>query len=159
MNETSQPIIFPVSAIHFPSIYVPRNYGPDPKGPEFYGFSVAADEVPMPLLARMKSRMWMERDMRICNFRGRHAPQVIVTGTTGGMVDMKRYMDAANLPDDLIFRDIPAEVCIVVSEFEEHRAGCSPKTAVVFAPVAIRVKYEDLIKQYDALCARYFTGA
>lgn len=90
----------------------------------------------------------------------RFAPQIVLHDNRGGMqqlAQLREFMRASNLPEDLLFDGVAAEIALATATVREAFGFRQSLTERPMSYIrAVRFVYTDLIASYDRLCARYF---
>lgn len=150
MADKMEPIVFAVSEVFFPAIYKPKPFAePRHHGDEgVFGLAVNKHEVPDALLEHLDldpgvpSRPWI-------GLNGRRPPAVIADRDLGTVL---QCADAANLSRDELFTGIPMNLAVQPFTISNMLAGLSRRASVS----AVQVKYDDVVRRYDEICAKYF---
>lgn len=146
---------FQISEAFWPSIYEGYTFNVNER-PTF-GLSIKAEELPNDL--RPFARMSDKDGVSMVGLRSKIAPRVVVEGGDG--TTTFQCARDANLRLDLLFTRAPLELAVEHVTFESngYRGHARGETVNMLALVAVKVKIDDLIRRYDELCAKYFTGA
>lgn len=157
------------------AVYWPRFYKPSSldgvREHETYGCSVDWEDVPGEITQFVPRRkfkgdggIFTNRHGRtICefgSFNQRYAPQIMTHDnrhSMGEIVSLRDFMRASNLPEDLLFDGVKAEIAVatVMLPAQASRFKPMPERPASFIR-ALRFDYTDLIASYDRLCERYF---
>lgn len=162
-----EPIAVKDVTIHWPRFYEP-NILPGDK--QRFGCSFDASLLSMEArpFANIKNPSWQAVEsmpelsgLDLVVLSSQYRPVILLAeGNRHGMEQLTqlcRFMDAANMPRDWLFKGIKATLLLQPVEWRsEDRPRQHDHPGRALNLMAVQVRYTDLLAAYDKLCERYF---
>lgn len=142
-----EPLVFPVSQLHRPSIYTPLQI--EDAHPQ-YGAMIVHNEAPAALMDHLEDAKWVTAlSTHVFRLWGGKPPAVISDKPLDTILSCTR---AANLNPDLLFVGLPLLISVQPYVMDSTRVGKRNKAAIM----AVKVSHADMLRRYDEICAGFF---
>lgn len=145
----SERLVFDVPSLIWPYVYRPHRLPEQNR--DLYGGAVSAEWAPPALAEHLGTGQWVTAlDGDVYRMFSVEQPAVISDKPLNVIMSC---MDAANLPRDRLFHEVPLTLSVHLYRIEASQYG-RPRNAASI--VAVRVPYDVMARRYDEVCAEFF---